>query len=173
MITVEEIKLAIQCMVNSYKGEYGKVVKVFNDPQCFKIRFVEGFTAVQGDTLYIVHQGSHEWKDWMYDFMAWHSKVKKITAYGHINSDIEVHTGFNTEHQIDINRILDLVKAHPECKEVKTYGHSLGAAISTLTAIDIKTAFPDRNVTCITGGSPRVGNDTFVEVWNKLIPNSI
>ncbi|OIW07342.1 hypothetical protein TanjilG_10177 [Lupinus angustifolius] len=46
-------------------------------------------------------------------------------------------------------------------------GHSLGAALATLTAYDIKTAFLGLPVTVISFGSPRVGNSSFRQCLEK------
>ena len=42
---------------------------------------------------------------------------------------------------------------------VKTTGHSLGAAMATLTAMDLARYYPD--VQCYNYGSPRVGDKAF------------
>lgn len=61
--------------------------------------------------------------------------------------------------------ILHLVGgAHP--RTIELCGHSLGAALATLCALWCKTQWPDANVTCVTLGSPRVGNEAFVEEFN-------
>ena len=42
-------------------------------------------------------------------------------------------------------------------------GHSLGAAVSTLSAYAIKYKYPDADIKCCNIGSPRVGNKKFKE----------
>ncbi|XP_061375932.1 phospholipase A(1) DAD1, chloroplastic-like [Gastrolobium bilobum] len=59
----------------------------------------------------------------------------------------------------EISRILQTYDGEPLSLTVT--GHSLGAALATLTAFDIKTAFPLQPVTVISFGGPRVGNRSF------------
>lgn len=59
----------------------------------------------------------------------------------------------------------------PNSATVTVAGHSLGAAIATLFAIDLaaNTNFP---VTLYTLASPRVGDLTFSHTFNHLVPNA-
>ncbi|TKY65252.1 Phospholipase A(1) DAD1 [Spatholobus suberectus] len=59
----------------------------------------------------------------------------------------------------EVSRILRTYKGEPLSLTVT--GHSLGAALATLTAYDAKTAFPRLPVTVISFGGPRVGDPRF------------
>ncbi|KAG4992542.1 phospholipase A(1) DAD1, chloroplastic [Glycine max] len=59
----------------------------------------------------------------------------------------------------EISRILDTYRG--EQLSLTVTGHSLGAALATLTAYDVKTAFPELPVTVISFGGPRVGDRRF------------
>ncbi|RDX85387.1 Phospholipase A(1) DAD1, chloroplastic, partial [Mucuna pruriens] len=59
----------------------------------------------------------------------------------------------------EIKRILQTYRGEPLSLTVT--GHSLGAALATLTAYDIKTAFSTLPVTVISFGGPRVGDRRF------------
>ncbi|KAK7256376.1 hypothetical protein RIF29_29819 [Crotalaria pallida] len=59
----------------------------------------------------------------------------------------------------EIGRILETYDG--ELLSLTITGHSLGAALATLTAYDIKTAFHGLPVTVISFGGPRVGNRSF------------
>jgi len=50
-------------------------------------------------------------------------------------------------------------------------GHSLGGALATLAAHDIKSAHPSVDMTVYTFGSPRVGNKAFAYEYNTLVNN--
>ncbi|KAK7374461.1 hypothetical protein VNO80_07891 [Phaseolus coccineus] len=59
----------------------------------------------------------------------------------------------------EISRILQIYSG--EQLSLTVTGHSLGAALSTLTAYDMKTVFPRLPVTVISFGGPRVGDRRF------------
>ncbi|KAK7394573.1 hypothetical protein VNO78_15104 [Psophocarpus tetragonolobus] len=59
----------------------------------------------------------------------------------------------------EISRILQTYRG--EQLSLTVTGHSLGAALATLTAYDVQTAFPSLPVTVISFGGPRVGDRTF------------
>ena len=49
-------------------------------------------------------------------------------------------------------------------------GHSLGAALATLTAYDMASVYGTK-VSMINFGSPRVGNGNFANVFNHRLAN--
>ena len=51
-------------------------------------------------------------------------------------------------------------------------GHSLGGALATLCALDVQYNFPDKQVSCYTFGSPKVGNSYFKDSFNKRVPQT-
>jgi len=51
-------------------------------------------------------------------------------------------------------------------------GHSLGGALATLAAMDIKLNVPGKSVSCYTFGSPKVGDSAFAGAYNKLVPDT-
>ncbi|EXA32210.1 hypothetical protein FOVG_16581 [Fusarium oxysporum f. sp. pisi HDV247] len=53
-------------------------------------------------------------------------------------------------------------------RHIEVCGHSLGGALATLCALWCKTRWRDANVTCVTIGSPRVGDARFVERFRGL-----
>lgn len=56
----------------------------------------------------------------------------------------------------------------PSIKEVWFVGHSLGGAVATLAAADIKHSYPDIKVVIYTYASPRVGDQDFVNGYQNL-----
>ena len=54
-------------------------------------------------------------------------------------------------------------------------GHSLGGALATLAAMDIRKACPDEatlDISCYTFGAPRTGNHAFAYEYNELVPDT-
>lgn len=51
--------------------------------------------------------------------------------------------------------------------------HSLGAALGTIAALDLCINRPNLNVTNITFGSPRVGNNAFVALYKNTVKDSV
>ena len=58
----------------------------------------------------------------------------------------------------------NLIQRHPG-KPLYVAGHSMGGALATLCAIDLKFAFGLPDVRVYTYGSPRVGNDIFASFF--------
>ena len=57
-------------------------------------------------------------------------------------------------------------------KHIVVCGHSLGGALATLAAVQFGREFPDAIITCVSFGSPRVGNGEFCEYFNKCVKGS-
>ena len=54
-------------------------------------------------------------------------------------------------------------------------GHSLGGALATLAAIDVRKAIPDAahlSISCYTFGAPRTGNHAFAREYDDLVPDT-
>ncbi|MDQ0416902.1 triacylglycerol lipase [Croceifilum oryzae] len=58
-------------------------------------------------------------------------------------------------------------------KTIFLTGHSLGAALATLTAPDLIVNGPYSRICVSQSGSPRVGNPRFADAYNSLVPQSI
>ncbi|KAJ0127436.1 Uncharacterized protein HZ326_29458 [Fusarium oxysporum f. sp. albedinis] len=85
--------------------------------------------------------------------------------------DVRVHTGFliafnNLRDRLALN-ISSLMEGQ-QPSDIEVCGHSLGGALATLCALWCKKRWADANVTCVTIGSPRVGDARFVERFQGL-----
>lgn len=132
----------------------------------------QGFTALSNDTLYIVWRGSSSPKDFLKD-----AQVKKVNF---VEPGEKVHNGFyiafssvKEDLYSSINFILS--KKLDKIKSVVICGHSLGAALTVISSYMICKDFPQiaHLVKNVTVGCPRVGNSTFKDNYNKLVPKSI
>jgi hypothetical protein len=85
-------------------------------------------------------------------------------------SKVKVHLGFGQEYEAFREKILSYVGKHPD-KKVYVTGFSLGAALATLCALDIKTSL-NRPVVLYALASPRVGGEDFRKAISSEIGNA-
>jgi triacylglycerol lipase len=166
-------KTALLCARISHAA-YGKG---FDMPD-FKLlgRFENAGTDTQGifgvafkDILILAYRGSEETgiNDWIRD-------LKFIPAsfpYGDGNQAIQVHAGF-IEAYSSVREAMVKVAKESQHKKVICTGHSLGGALATLSAVDVKYNVPGKEVNCYTFGSPKVGNADFVKFYNGRVPQT-
>lgn len=89
-------------------------------------------------------------------------------AYG------EVHSGFFGFYHLMHSQVLKAARSFTN-KNLPTYvtGHSLGSAIATLAALNVKMDAQSPDDVCMYNyASPRVGDDTFVKAYNQQVPDS-
>jgi pimeloyl-ACP methyl ester carboxylesterase len=87
------------------------------------------------------------------------------------------HRGFANAYGSLSGNLLDELRRELACipgRRVVCCGHSLGGALATLAAFDCRLLLdlPDELVTCITFGSPRVGNGAFVRRFAVAVSDS-
>jgi triacylglycerol lipase len=128
------------------------------------------FGEIGGNTLVIGFRGSEEtgiW-DWITDLKF----IQQVYPYGEDkNSQVKVHYGFISAYKSVRDAVHNQVKSSPHRRVICT-GHSLGGALATLCALDVQYNFPDRQVSCYTFGSPKVGNSFFKDSYNKRVPQT-
>lgn len=66
----------------------------------------------------------------------------------------------------------DLLSGLPENAYVTVAGHSLGAALATLLALDLAVHSQELPVKLYTLASPRVGDPTFAQLFDHMVPNT-
>ena len=125
---------------------------------CYQIRINE-------DTLTIVFRGSDSKKDWTFNL----DFCKKVIPYGNIKSKIKIHSGFlNAYKSKNVrNKIKEFVT--DKIKKIRLSGHSYGAALAIVCAIDLQYNFNDKDYEVIVFGCPKVGNKFFAESYNRRI----
>lgn len=114
---------------------------------------------------YITFRGTTSATDWLHDL-----NILKVKP-SFIKDDCKIHMGFNNGYMSVREHLYGLYKSKNFDKFVFS-GHSYGAALCTLAALDCKYNNSDKIVNCITFGSPRVGNKSFVKLFNPLIDSS-
>lgn len=117
-------------------------------------------------TIYVVFRGSTSIEDWLQDLS---ELLCDAPSYC---SGCQVHCGFQETEQKAFPLVLDAVEKLkamlPDYKLVIT-GHSLGAAVATLVTLDLLALKKFGNIALVNYGSPRIGNDKFVEFASNAI----
>jgi len=170
MINKQIVKICCQSCINAYPDK--KTVAVIHPGASFVQGHVEGHFGFLDETLVIVFRGSDGKKDWIDNLKIWKKDIRKTRPYSGARPDIKVHQGFIEQYKTIRKVIRQIVESYPNQKEIIITGHSLGGALATLSAVDIKYNYPEKSVLCITFGSPRVGNKAFTRSFIKRVPRS-
>ncbi|PVH69286.1 alpha/beta-hydrolase, partial [Cadophora sp. DSE1049] len=90
-----------------------------------------------------------------------------------IHQGLLVHKGFlkSFDNLLENNRLLTKITTlMPNPSNIEICGHSLGGALATICALWCRMTWPGAQITCVTLGSPRVGNGIFAtEFTNRNI----
>jgi len=129
--------------------------------QHFKKGHINGYVLKAHGAVYIFIAGTDEFKDVVTDVRLAPSR------FNGESSNIKVHVGFESAYRSIENILNEYCKNE---SRIIIAGHSMGGAISTLAAY--KLARTSSNITCVTFGSPRVGNRAFIKNFNKIVTNS-
>lgn len=172
-MTKEEIKHHINLMDYVYKDNVD-----FKEIGLKKISWVtnketdtQGYVAINTDTIYIVWRGSSSLNDFLRDSNLRKVKFRKegeLVHVGFLNAFNSIKDYLDKVIENSFKKIGGIDKI----KNILICGHSLGGALSTLTAYHFSEKYPDLKdkVQKISIGSPRVGNSIFSENYNKLVP---
>jgi hypothetical protein len=98
--------------------------------------------------------------------------IEDLNVFGHVDfpwyTDARVHPGFmdvlESHEDFLVPAVPDLIAQHPDYQVVIT-GHSLGAAVGTLFAMQLYVQFNVQNIHMVTFGSPRVGDQGFRDLF--------
>lgn len=118
----------------------------------------------------IAFRGSEETSiaDWITDLKF----VKQEYPYaGTEKKNIKVHHGFMEAYRSVRDTILAEAKK-TKCQRIIFTGHSLGAALAMLAALDVDYNVSGKEYVCYTFGAPKVGNDAFAKSYNKRVPET-
>ena len=157
-------------------GLLGEAALAYLDQQpCFpgeKVIFVDCpktglqfFLRKMGDTLLIAFRGSDSLRDWLGNVRFWKKKV----PYDNNSSSIRVHSGFIDAYKSEEVRNFIQGNVEKDVARIRVTGHSLGAAMAVLCAVDMQYNFPDRDIEVALFGCPRVGNKAFTRSYDKRV----
>lgn len=108
-------------------------------------------------------EGTQDVNDFIIDL-----QIAKLIPYKS-HPTAKVHSGFWKAYKSISSELFPLLKG---IDHLVITGHSLGAGISTICALDIVEELSIQNITITTFGSPRVGNNDYAELFNQNVPNS-
>jgi hypothetical protein len=80
-----------------------------------------------------------------------------------------IHSGFY-EQFFSVNKYLE--EDIKEKDKIVFTGHSLGGALATIGSLYYSFQYPEKDISCVTFGSPRVGDDRFAYYFNDRVTNS-
>ncbi len=124
---------------------------------------IECFIKKSGSEVLIIFRGTDSKINWANNFYF----CKKTIPYGNNSSKIKVHSGFLTGYKSIRKKIHQRIPK--DICRIKITGHSLGAALAVLCAVDIQYNFKNADIEAYLFGCPRVGNKDFVKSYNKRV----
>jgi triacylglycerol lipase len=136
-----------------------------------KIPVYFGFVLSSKNHNIIVFRGTQRTIEWVLNINAvYATNDRKVASllYG------TIHPGFSAIYSNISAQTLEAAKKLNPSVPCYISGHSLGAAIATLAAIDIAVNIPrlQKQVQLYSYASPRVGDRIFAREHNRVVPNS-
>ncbi|WP_096200639.1 lipase family protein [Bacillus sp. FJAT-45350] len=126
-----------------------------------------GFILESNDAVITAFRGTQSDTDWIADCEVFQN------PYPYTNDGGHVHHGFLSIYDSCRDVIMRTYETLSKEKNLYITGHSLGAAIATLHALDVSANSPFKETIMYNYGSPRVGNKQFSEKYNSFVPFSI
>ena len=173
MTLLHHLDLAKLCSLSYQEPKKCSQIPIFLESNCD----CEVYICDYQDTITVCFRGTESYTDILIDLKI--LQVKFVIP-GIENEDYpQVHSGFNQQFesvkqriQLKIDELLDINDKHNKNKKVIFTGHSLGGALATLSSLYFKITNPKLDISCITFGSPRVGDFKFVKLYEKYIKES-
>ncbi|MBE9113134.1 lipase [Nodosilinea sp. LEGE 07298] len=137
-----------------------------------RIEVFYGFLLESDDDSILVFRGTQRTAEWVGNIYAVQQPYLDPNTGETLGN---IHTGFRRIADSIINPlVVEAVRQIDPSKPCYVSGHSLGAALATVLALDIALAVPDLrpSLQVYVYASPRVGNPEFVRSYARLLPNS-
>lgn len=126
---------------------------------------VQYYLKCREHVLEIAFRGTDSFQDWKTDFRF----IKKTIPYGNQKTKIRIHSGFLEAYQNKCVRDTIHLYMNQNIRQVQITGHSYGAALALLCAVDLQYHYHDVDYEVVVFGCPRVGNKAFQTSYNKRI----
>ncbi len=125
-----------------------------------------GFILESKDSIVIACRGTQSDPDWIADGEIFQN------AFPYSDNSGLVHHGFLSIYTSCRDVIMNAYLHVSHKKTLYITGHSLGAALATLHALDATNNSSFKKIIIYTYGSPRVGNPTFARRYNQVLPTT-
>ncbi len=155
-------KLAKSAYGRPYKGDDFQLTAKFENPGSD----TQGILGIANNRTFVVaFRGSEETgiTDWITD-----AKFIQAEFPYSKTKNLMVHQGFLEAYQTVREAVISAVNDNPH-KRVICTGHSLGAGLATLCALDIQNNVSGKMTYCYTFGSPKTGNTQFATAYNQNV----
>jgi len=130
----------------------------------------------QAGNVVVAIRGTHGIHEWLHDLHYHAVSCPFMSAAGCTEDGFtEVYTSLRVSAGKESKRLLQGLAnlAFPlPVQSLTLCGHSLGAALATLLALDLAVNTQYKDLTVYNFGSPRTGDEQFAEVFNRLVPNT-
>lgn len=126
-----------------------------------------GFIAESSENIILTFRGSVTNEDFDSDADVFQKK------YPYVDKNTKTHRGFTCIYQSLRKQYMEELKKLPSWKTLYVTGHSLGAGLATLAAVDIAMNTDFKKVAVYTYGSPRVGDPAFTRIFNQVVTDSV
>ncbi|QOR65990.1 lipase family protein [Cytobacillus suaedae] len=146
--------------------EHFKVVDTFK-ADVFGSKEWFGFIIESKDSIIVAFRGTDSDPDWIADA----DIIQHHFPYD--TNKTLVHGGFLSIYESCRNQLLLKLHSLSDQKKLFITGHSLGAALAVLHAMDVYDNTDYKELTLFTLAGPRVGNGAFASSYNHKIKNSI
>jgi len=150
---IDNIKYCSILSSNVYRDKANITDNKYNT----RIKIVE-----KNKSIYICFRGSTNLKDWKTNL------DKSLITNLHNYDMYSIHTGYYKRYISISDKIHNYLKKK-EFDELYVCGHSLGGALATICCFDlvINNIIKNKKISCITFGSPRIGDTNLTKIYNK------
>ncbi|MGN7357171.1 lipase family protein [Paenibacillus sp. SAF-054] len=125
-----------------------------------------GFILESPQEIIIAFRGTSSTTNWIADAMASQKR------FPYTPEECYTHRGFTDIYVSGRTQILAALAAASSDKTMYITGHSLGAALATLCAVDVAANTVFKSPRLFTYGSPRVGDPAFAKAFITYVSNS-
>lgn len=129
-----------------------------------------GFVLSSAEAHMIIFRGTQRTNEWLLNLAALQVTAQEIETPQFLG---RAHRGFMNIYEDLVVQTREIARKLDPSKPCYISGHSLGAAIATLAAVDIAITVPALRpqLRLYTYAGPRVGNADFANGHSRLIPN--
>ncbi|WMT42161.1 lipase family protein [Paenibacillus sp. D2_2] len=125
-----------------------------------------GFILESPHEIIVAFRGTSSTTNWISDIIASQKKFK------YVKENCLTHRGFTDIYSSARSQIMSTLAKLSSNKALYVTGHSLGAALATLCAIDIAANTDFDSPYLFTYGAPRVGDPSFSKAFTKYVRSS-